>query len=309
MAHEIKLPFLGYPTQRTITRWLKRLGEPVKRGDPLFEIGVETWDPLTQSRVDTQKSQIHSMFDGVLSEIRVAAGHSLEVNAVAAVLSGPEEIAALRAMAENFGLIEPPTPTPARMVDRGQHEHGAADRLPVERPQAPNTSSTPSTEGSKQQDEPKVFLCYRREDTQDAAGRLHDRLVDTYGRGSIFMDIDSVPLGTDFVDYVSKEIGRCRAVIVMIGRQWLKIRDRRRRRRLDNPDDLVRAEIAAALRQNIPVIPVLVQDAEMPFGEELPEDIRPLVRRNGIALSHTRWRTDVERLMKELDRAARHESG
>jgi len=146
-----------------------------------------------------------------------------------------------------------------------------------------------------------LFLCYRREDTSDAAGRLHDRLVNAYGDDCVFMDIDSVPLGIDFVDHVSEQISKCRAVIVMIGKQWIKVKDKRRRRRLDNEDDLVRAEIAAALQQKVPVIPVLVQDATMPVGDELPENIRLLARRNGISISASRWRTDVERLIKELD--------
>jgi hypothetical protein len=116
------------------------------------------------------------------------------------------------------------------------------------------------------------------------------------------MDIDSVPLGIDFVNHVAEQISRCSAVIVMIGRQWLKLKDKRRRRRLDNEDDLVRTEIATALKQNIPVIPVLVQDVTMPEQDHLPDNIRPLARRNGISLSAPRWRTDVERLIKELDR-------
>jgi len=88
----------------------------------------------------------------------------------------------------------------------------------------------------------------------------------------------------------------------MIGKQWHTIKDKKRRRRLDNEDDLVRAEIRAALQQKIPVIPVTVQNAAMPLAEDLPDDIRRLARRNGIDLSATRWATDVERLIKELDR-------
>jgi TIR domain len=147
----------------------------------------------------------------------------------------------------------------------------------------------------------RLFLCYRREDAQDAAGRLYDRLVDVFGTDSVFMDIDSVPLGVDFVDHVAEQIARCSAVIVMIGKQWLTIKDKKRRRRLDNPDDLVRAEIAAALQQKIPVIPVIVQNASMPSADDLPENIRLLARRNGIQLRPEQWREGVERLLKELN--------
>ena len=123
------------------------------------------------------------------------------------------------------------------------------------------------------------------------------------------MDIDSVPLGIDFVEHVTEQIGKCSAVIVMIGKQWQTIKDKKRRRRLDNDDDLVRAEIRAALQQKIPVIPVTVQNAAMPQAEDLPDDIRLLARRNGIDLSATRWTTDVERLIKELDRVMKPSSG
>jgi hypothetical protein len=116
------------------------------------------------------------------------------------------------------------------------------------------------------------------------------------------MDIDSVPLGIDFVEHVSQQIARCSAVIVMIGRQWLKLKDKHRRRRLDDNDDLVRVEIATALKQGVPVIPVLVQEVAMPDAADLPENIRSLSRRHGTALSAIRWRTDVDRLIKELDR-------
>jgi hypothetical protein len=87
-----------------------------------------------------------------------------------------------------------------------------------------------------------------------------------------------------------------------------RLKDKRRRRRLDNDDDLVRLEIAAALKQKVPVIPVLGQDVAMPEQDHLPDNIRALARRNGIALSASRWRTDVDRLIKELDRVMKPSS-
>jgi len=144
-------------------------------------------------------------------------------------------------------------------------------------------------EGSPVPERPQtgtLFVCYRRDDTQDAAGRLHDRLVEAYGADAVFMDID-MPLGVDFVDHVTEKLTRCRAVIVMMGKNWLEAADKRGRRRLDNADDLVRAEIAVALKQKILVVPVLVQNASMPLAEDLPDDIRLIARRNGIELSPT----------------------
>lgn len=167
-------------------------------------------------------------------------------------------------------------------------------------PRGANTRTRPVPRSTAERT-PTIFLCYRRDDSQDAAGRLHDRLATTYGAESVFMDIESVPLGVDFVDHVKIEIARCHAVIVMIGRQWLTLETKRGTRRLDDPEDLARIEIAAALRQRVPVIPVLVQNASMPDRDELPDDLRLLTRRNGIALRHDQWRESVARLLKELD--------
>jgi hypothetical protein len=125
----------------------------------------------------------------------------------------------------------------------------------------------------------------------------------------VFMDIDSVPLGIDFVEHVTEQIGRCSAVVVMIGRQWLTVTDKRGRRRLDLEEDLVRVEIASALQRRIPVIPVLVQDADMPSADDLPESIRLLARRNGITLTGAAWRAGVDRLIKELDRVMKPSAG
>jgi hypothetical protein len=152
-----------------------------------------------------------------------------------------------------------------------------------------------------------VFVCYRREDAEDAAGRLHDRLVEAYGAECVFMDIDSVPLGVDFIEHVNERVSQCTAVIVVIGRQWLTVEDKRGRKRLHVDDDLVRAEIAAALTQKVPVIPVVVQNASMPDAEDLPENIRPLARRNGIQLRPDQWKGGVERLLKELNKVMRPE--
>jgi TIR domain len=145
----------------------------------------------------------------------------------------------------------------------------------------------------------RLFVCYRRADTASEAGRLKDAIASAYGPQAVFIDIEGLRLGTDFVKAIEEQVATCAVVIVMIGRNWLKATGRRRR--LDDPADMVRAEIASALRQEIPVIPVLVQDAAMPAEKSLPEDVRQLARRTGIALRHDLWREGVERLLKELD--------
>ncbi len=163
-------------------------------------------------------------------------------------------------------------------------------------------AAIPPTEGFPIAQPRTLFVCYRREDSQDAAGRLHDRLAHAYGSERVFMDIDNVPLGVNFVSFISAQLQHCSAVLVMIGRNWTTATDQRGRRRLDDPADHVRVEIAAALKQQVPVIPILVQDASMPNADELPEDMRSLAFYNALKLTPEFWRAGVERLIKELDR-------
>ena len=116
------------------------------------------------------------------------------------------------------------------------------------------------------------------------------------------MDVDSVPIGIDFVNYIDEQLAECAVVIAVIGPGWATAIDAEGRRRLDDPEDLVRAEIAAALNGRIPVIPVLVRNASMPSRDALPEGLRPLTRRNALDVSHHRWRHDVDRLVEAIRR-------
>jgi hypothetical protein len=103
-----------------------------------------------------------------------------------------------------------------------------------------------------------VFICYRREDSAGFAGRIYDRLKMSLGRESVFIDVDNIPAGRDFVEVLTERVGRCDALVALIGKNWLASADKDNRRRLDDSSDFVRIEIEAALERNVPVIPVLV---------------------------------------------------
>ena len=124
----------------------------------------------------------------------------------------------------------------------------------------------------------KIFINYRRDDSIGMAGRLHDRLAQTFGRDKLFMDVDHIPAGVDFVAHLNSQVAACDVVLVVIGPNWLGAKDESGERRLDNPDDFVAIEIAAALARDIRVIPVLVDGARMPKAERaagFPEAARP----------------------------------
>jgi TIR domain len=149
----------------------------------------------------------------------------------------------------------------------------------------------------------QIFISYRREDSSASAGRLSDRLSNHFPSNQIFMDVDSVDLGEDFVKTIEKTVGSCDVLIAVIGKGWLSLCDQEGQRRLDNPEDFVRIEIATALKRDIRVIPVLVDGASMPRSRDLPDDLKALVRRNALELSHNRFRADSERLIDAVEGA------
>jgi hypothetical protein len=148
----------------------------------------------------------------------------------------------------------------------------------------------------------RIFISYRREDTAYPAGWLYERLADRYGGGQVFKDVDSIQLGDDFVEVITRAVGSCDVLLALIGGEWLTITDQHGRRRIDDPDDFVRLEIEAALSRRVRVIPILVDGARMPRADELPDSIVKLVRRQALELSPARFDFDTSRLLKVLDR-------
>jgi len=115
------------------------------------------------------------------------------------------------------------------------------------------------------------------------------------------MDIDTIEPGIDFVEVIETAISQCDILLVLIGKQWVRMTDTLGRRRLDNPEDFVLLEVKAGLERNIRVIPVLVGGATMPNSQELPAVLINLARRNAFEISDARWHTDVGRLIEVTD--------
>jgi len=153
----------------------------------------------------------------------------------------------------------------------------------------------------------KIFIGYRREDSAGHSGRLFDKLSEHFGKDHVFMDVAGIEPGVDFVEAIEKAVGSSDAFIVVIGKQWLSITDADGRRRLDNPEDFIRLEIAAALRRNIRVIPVLVQGATAPSSGNLPEDLKKLSRLHAHEISDHRWDFDVGTLIETLEKVLKKE--
>jgi hypothetical protein len=153
----------------------------------------------------------------------------------------------------------------------------------------------------------RIFISYRRRETAGHAGRLYDKLSEHFGADRVFMDLTMEP-GVDFAETITKAVGECGALVALIGDEWLTVTDASGRRRIDDPADIHRLEIEAALDRGVLLIPALVQDAEMPTADDLPDPLDPLVRLQAVELSDQRWDYDVGRLVNVLERAL-HEGG
>lgn len=147
-----------------------------------------------------------------------------------------------------------------------------------------------------------IFIGYRRDDTVDTAGRIYDALARRFGAKRIFKDVDNLRPGADFGEYIKRILPQCRVVLVLIGPSWIDARDEGGARRLDDPHDWVRIEIETALATpGADVVPVLVNGARLPRAEELPESLRPLLRRHAAVIRRDPdFHDDVARLSKAI---------
>jgi hypothetical protein len=128
-----------------------------------------------------------------------------------------------------------------------------------------------------------IAISYRRQDSSPVAGRLYDRLQAEFGKDSVFMDFDSIPYGVDFREHIKQTLKRAKVVVAIIGPEWVGGKELANRR-IDDPTDFVRLEVASALESGIPIIPVLVNNTPMPDAQHLPPELEGLAFRNGLAL-------------------------
>ena len=154
-----------------------------------------------------------------------------------------------------------------------------------------------------------IYLSYRRMDGAAHAGRLFDHLSRHFGPGSVFMDLQGIARGQEFTLAIQSALNVCEVVLVVIGNTWATCTGQDGQRRLDDPKDWVRLEVAAALRRNVLVVPVLVDGARLPDPASLPEELQPLCGRNACELSDLRWSFDVGELVKDLEKVVRLPKG
>lgn len=151
-----------------------------------------------------------------------------------------------------------------------------------------------------------IFISYRRELDAGWAGRLADNLKRDLPEIPLFHDIASIEIGEDFGIAIERALGNCAVLLVMIAPRWLDVQHPHGGRRLDDEDDWVRLEILTGLRGTLRVVPVLVGGAVMPKGNQLPDALKLLARRNAHEITDKRWDYDVGELVKALRRIPVH---
>ncbi len=152
---------------------------------------------------------------------------------------------------------------------------------------------------------PGIFISYRREDSIAYAGRLFDRLQGEFPRQHLFMDLDTLEPGENFIEAIQDSVNRCKVLLAVIGKRWLDVKDSEGLPRLANTRDWVRVEIETALRRNIRVIPCLVGGMTMPKAGDLPASLAPLAQRHALALGDQRFHRDMDVLIETIKKVLR----
>lgn len=149
---------------------------------------------------------------------------------------------------------------------------------------------------------PKIFISYRRADSQQITSRIYDHLTNEFGEKNVFKDVDSILAGADFRGALHEATADCDVMLVVIGKEWLSIADKSGNRRLDDPRDFVRIEVESSLQRNrVRTIPLLVEGAEMPSAEKLPDSLKQLAYKHALTIHNDPvFRDDITRLINQI---------
>ena len=236
---------------------------------------------------------------GQLAVIIVQAGDLDRAEALARTITDP--YAQAQALAEvAVGLARIGEPDRAVALAHTITDSAARDTALRQLERATQQATPP---GSTQEPRAAASLLATVVKSSHLAGRLYDRLADRFGEGQVFIDVDTIEPGVDFAEEISRAVATCKVLLAIIGPNWLTATDEQVRRRLDDPNDIVRLEIETALARDVRVIPILVEGAAMPGRQELPESLAGPARRNALPIRHESFRADAERLITALERA------
>lgn len=147
----------------------------------------------------------------------------------------------------------------------------------------------------------RVFVSYRRDDSRHVAARIADHLRWVREIRTVFFDTGSVPPGSRFHARIDSALESATHTLVVIGPRWLAVEPGQQRPRIHEEHDLVRREVAHALRGGGEVIPILIDGAAMPEARELPDSLRDLANRNAYVVHGDRaFDDDLRPLLRHV---------
>jgi pterin-4a-carbinolamine dehydratase len=146
-----------------------------------------------------------------------------------------------------------------------------------------------------------VFISYRRRDSSPFARWLNDALTQNFGKEQVFLDTTVIRSGVKWPTHIARALKKSAVLIAIIGPDWLRAQDKYSKRRIDDPDDWVRNEILYALQHKIPIIPLLVMNAELPDRQGLPTPLRPLTDYQVFAFREDASETDLGELLTRIE--------
>ena len=274
----------------------------------VLAIGWRWWRtrPATVARVGTQLSPAQSLAPALVT----GGGLALALTGLGAIIAPLQLIFIIvggllsmlstgtKQVATDQRVTEPEIAVPRPRQPSPMPQHRVEESPPL------RSSDTPARPVEKTA---RIFISYRRDDSADVAGRIYDRLTARYGKAQVFKDVDSIPLGVDFRDYLHRRVASCDILLAVVGPHWHAAEGKRR---LDDNKDFVRIELEAALQRQIPVIPVLVRGAQVPEESDLPASISALAYRNGINVRpDPDFHHDMDRLIEGVEGHLREAAG
>src|ERR1700730_18667261 len=148
-----------------------------------------------------------------------------------------------------------------------------------------------------------IFISYRRSDSKSDARSICQRLERTFGKGKVFIDVDTIRPGKNLQSVLKNDLEKCNSMIVVIGPRWLELLGSSGPADSETGHDYVRLEVTSALERKLPIFPVLVDGATMPEAKDLPDDLKPLAFRQAYSVRHDSFPRDMLGLEQELRRS------
>jgi len=146
----------------------------------------------------------------------------------------------------------------------------------------------------------RIFISYRREDARGFAGWLAYSLQARFGEENIFRDVSGIESGVDFMRRITESLERAHVVLCLIGSEWTAAPHPDGSAAFKDPEDPIRVEVREALRRRI-VIPILLEDAQMPIPGALPAEVAPLTGLQAHRMRDASWATDLDHLVARLE--------